>query len=560
MKKILKLVFLLPFLGLFFIHLGSRSPASVKNKASDARLLVVISVDQMRYDFLTRFQPYFKHGFKRLLDEGAVFSDAHHRHAITHTAPGHASLSTGCHPSKHGVVANDFYNPETNDIEYCVVDNGVEIIGVENEGALEGKSPKNLLRTTLGDWMKKDDRRSKVYSVAFKDRSSVLMGGQKANRAFWFDNISTRFVSSSYYKEDFPDWAKTFDARTIMAKELEEGWNKKFDEDVYKVSREDDFFMESGQFLPSFPHSKKYIIGRGVKPEMKDGILLWTSPFGDAFAIEFAKRLIEEEQLGKDDHIDLLNLGCSIADAIGHHYGPYSQEIQDYYLRLDEYLGDFFNFLDEKVGKDRYIVALSSDHGVIPLPEELIRRGVPAKRILSQDFYAAIDSAALEVMQDLELSQSFLLSRGSAGFSLKYEEAYEKKIKPAALQEAFAKALEKIEFIEEVFTTEELEDDDTNDHFLTLYQNSYREDRGFEMKVRYKENYLVNHRNTGTSHGTPYEYDTNVPIIFMGPGFKTGHYENRIATVDFAPTIAWALDVKADKGVDGRPFIGVFEK
>jgi predicted AlkP superfamily pyrophosphatase or phosphodiesterase len=508
----------------------------------------------MRYDYLERFEPYFKHGFKRLLEEGAIFTDAHHQHAITHTAPGHATLSTGCYPSKHGVVENDFFNGETYEVDYCVIDDKVEIIGVDNDGALEGKSPRNLKRSTLGDWFKKSDRDSKVYSVAFKDRASILLSGEDADRAFWFDNLTTRFVSSSYYKEAFPEWALSFDAKTLMAEELEAGWTKKFPEEVYKASREDNFFAESGQFLPYFPHTKKYILGR-VNPAMKDAILLWTSPLGDAFAIKFAERLIQEENLGQDDHVDILNLGCSMADAIGHHFGPYSQEIQDYYLQMDEYLGAFFDFLDNKIGKEHYVVALSSDHGVLPMPEYLAREGKSARRILSQDFDTGIEQAAEEVSQELGLTKPFLISYGTTGFSLQYEEAYEKRVKPAKLQETFAKALEKLDFVEEVFTTAKLEERDPKDEFQRLFQNSFYPDRGYEMKIRYKENYLVNHRSTGTSHGTPYDYDTHVPMIFMGANFRPGKYDERVGTVDFAPTVANALGVKIDKGVDGKVLV-----
>lgn len=542
-------LFISLFLVLFLI-LQVRSTEADENADGDIRLVVMISIDQMRHDYLDRFEPYFKHGFRRLLDQGAVMTDAHHRHAITHTGPGHATLSTGCYPSTHGIMENDFYNPETFGMDYCVKDEKVEIVGVENNGALEGRSPANLQRSTLGDWIKKSNRNSRSYGVAFKDRASILLSGGRADQAFWFDNIATRFISSGYYKEDFPEWVGTMDAKTIMAEQLENGWHKKFPEEVYKASREDNLFTESGQFLPSFPHTKKYIIGR-VNPAMKDAILLWTSPFGDEFTLDFAERLIEEKQLGLGENLDILALGCSAADAIGHHFGPYSQEVQDYYLRMDEYLGDFLAFLDEKVGKDRYVVALSSDHGVVPMPEYSTREGVDARRILIQDFDNAVEQAIAEVMLELDLSKPFVVSWSPTGFSLTYGEAYEKRIRPEGLQDAFARALKKIDYVEEVFTTKELEDSKPKDDYQTLYQRSYHPNRGYEMKIRFKENYLVGYRPTGTSHGTPYRYDTHVPMIFMGPRFKPGKYDKPAATVDFAPTIAESLGVKMDRGVDG---------
>ena len=549
------------FLLLFF---ACDTPTKVQKKTDDIitseevkkvkpKLMVVISVDQMRYDYLERFEPYFQHGLKRLLTEGAVMSNAFYEHSMTGTAPGHATLSTGCHPSKHGVIENNFFNPETADIQYSVRDKNVKIIGVKNNEKIEGVSPKNLLKSGLGDWLKSKNKKSKVFSVALKDRSSILMGGQHPDRAFWFENSSAKFVSSDYYGNDYPEWANAYNGRIMMKEELNKGWHKKMDESVYSVSRSDFFEQEEGQQGSEFPHTIETIRPpyRTYPDKFKRSLLLWSSPYGDAFALKFAEAIIENEKLGTDEDTDLLFVGCSSADVIGHHFGPYSQEVQDYYLYLDGYLGQFLSYLDQNIGKENYYLALSADHGVVPMPEHSAANGLDAKRIRNTEFQDAIDQAEKATKEVLKLQNDFILTSGFQGISLTYGETNQRQISGSKLRSTLAKELKKIDFVEDVFTSDQLEKGGKNP-YLKFYQKSFRQDRGNEIKMHFKKYYLIDYAANGTTHGTPYDYDAHIPIIFTGPTIQPGTLTQKIGIVDLAPTLGHILGLKKQKRIDGK--------
>ena len=522
-------------------------------KSDGPRLVVLLSVDQMRYDFFTRFEDLFEGGLKKVYEEGLVYSNAHHVHSFTGTAPGHATLATGNYPSNHGIIENDFYDPELGRMVYCVADPAAVPVGLYDPQG-PGVSPRNLEKPTLGDRLKNDKKRSKVFGVSFKDRSSVLMTGSKADQAFWFDLATTAFVSSNYYMREFPKWTEPFLGKERYKEEIAEGWHKKFDDSVYERARQDDFLFENGRFLPSFPHTKERMASF-IRSDWKDGLMLYLTPLGDKFTLEFSKELIEKESLGKDPIVDYLAVGCSMADAIGHHFGPYSQEVLDYYLRLDEYLGDFIDYLDEEIGRDNYLLVFTSDHGVLPMPEYLAEKeGIDAKRIQVAPFQEAMYAADASMRTELGLSDTVFFMSSAQGVNLRYQEASQKGIAPEKLREAAKKALEAIDFVEAAYSEEDVKKEPTDgeDEYLDFYRNSYFPGRGHDIKIRFKKHYLVGYPPTGTTHGSPYEYDSRVPLIFFGKQFKHGVYDRRIETVDVAPTIAEILNLKTS-GMDGTP-------
>jgi predicted AlkP superfamily pyrophosphatase or phosphodiesterase len=552
-----------PTLGVFFLIflIACNSGPSSKAEADDGsrpRLVVLISVDQMRMDYFYHFGGFFQHGLKRLWDEGAVFTEAYHLHAYSETAPGHASISTGSHPSRHGITGNNFYVPTTRQMEYCVEDRQVQALGIEEGGNLTGSSPHRLMRSTLGDWLKETSPESKVFAVALKDRASILMAGKKADQAFWFDNMSTRFISSAYYSRSYPNWARRLTGKEVMAREIEAGWLKKLPEEAYPASREDDFEQESGIFTPDFPHTMARM-RPSINQSFRQSLMLWNTPFGDAFTLEFARTLVEREGLGEDGVTDLLIVGCSTADAIGHHFGPFSHEVQDYYVHIDEYLGGFFDYLDEKIGAGRYWLAFTSDHGILPMPEELQRRGFDARRVLTEDFQDAMRQAERMVMKEFDFRENIILLADISGVSLDYREATAKGISKKELRDKVAAALKRIDFVEETFTFDELQATEGNKPYFDYFRNSYYPGRGHEIKLLFKKHTLPSYRQTGTSHGSPYEYDTHVPIIFMGPPFQAGRYDRKVATVDLAPTLAKALGIRPEEGIDGVPLEEAFK-
>ena len=527
------------------------------------RLAVLISVDQMQREYIDRFGEQFDSGFRRLLDDGAVFNNAHYQHAITGTAPGHATLSTGCHPAKHGIMGNSFFTPGGSEFKrvYAVTDPSTTLVGLEEtDKKIYGSSPFNLEVPALGDWLKSVHPDAKVYSVAFKDRSATLMGGLNADRAFWFNQPTTRMVSSTYYKSKFPDWTKYYIGKEVMKSSLEKGWEKLLPEEEYSASREDDFPYELGTQRTTFPHTLHSFMppASNASYEARKGMLLWGSPLGDAYTLEFAKAIIENEKLGMDEIPDILFVGCSVADKIGHQYGPYSQEVQDYYLRLDRYLGNFFAYLDERIGKENYYVALSADHGVVPIPEELVRKGIDAQRIPGRDYNIMIDSIEARLQRELGLQNEFIKLANYQGFALDYSEATSIGITEQYLQRKVANAVDTLPFVEDVYLPEELKLTTNTKKDISFFRNNYRPDRGVEIKIRFSEYTLVGGRTNGTSHGTVYNYDTNVPVIFMGPQVKAQTFNQSAGVVDIAPTLARILNINTPINIDGRPLDYIF--
>lgn len=563
MKK--RIILFLPVLLLFFgcdvLKKTPPKPIVTKVDIEQPKLVVLISVDQMRYDYLERFRSQFDSGFKRLMDDGAVMENANYKHAITGTAPGHATLSTGCHPSNHGIVGNRFYFPGAEKLTYCVTDTSTQLVGIESDKRINGSSPHYLLKPTLGDWLKNQSPQSKVYSVSFKDRSATLMGGKKADRAFWYNQQGAKMISSSYYSGAFPDWTNYYIGKEMFKTSIERGWHKMKEEEAYSASREDDYPYELGVQKPTFPHTLHTFMppASNASYEARRGMFLWNSPMGDAYTLEFAKAIIENERLGMDEIQDVLFVGCSVADKLGHQYGPYSQEIQDYYFRLDRYLGNFFAYLDERIGKENYYVALSADHGVLTIPEELVRRGEDAQRITSNEYSIIIDTIENRLKNELGLLHNFIKVANYQGFALDYEEAMAKGMTKDQLQKKLAAAVDTLPFVADVFTTNMLTANTHQKEYLDFFKNNYRDDRGTEMKIRYYENVLVEGGKNGTSHGTVYEYDTHVPVIFMGPQVRPGDYSQKAGVVDIAPTLARMLNVDIPKDIDGKPLDYIFK-
>lgn len=522
--------------------------SDVTEEPTPPKLVVVISVDQMRYDFFERFEDQFEGGLKRLWDEGAVYSNTHHAHAPTVTAAGHAALSSGCYPRKNGINNNSLYDRVARANLYCVEDTSAHIIGVENDGSLPGRSPKRLQVTTIGDWLKAASPASKVFSVARKDRSAVLLGGQKANRAFWFDNLSSKMISSDYYSDKYPAWADTIVGKEVMSEFLELGWDKKLPEEAYSKLRPDDFDAEAGPFAADYPHNRQRM-RPGYPDATKDLILMLYSPMGDGFILDFAHTLLVEEDLGKGPRTDMLLIGCSAADAIGHHFGPESHEVLDYYLYLDAYLEDFFAFLDDGIGRDAYWVVLSSDHGVAPLPEALQGQNPYGERILSTDFVTMADSIESLVQVQMGLKES-LFEKLSGGVYLDYTESDSLGLERTEVRNVVANQMRALDFIEDAYTSDELESD-VDRPFIQYYRNAYIPILSPDVLLRKSEFALI-HGPAGTSHGSPYTYDTHVPVVFWGDPFESAKYDRPTETVDLAPTLAKLLGCKPDSEVDGK--------
>ena len=392
--------FILPLLLLIFLFFAL---SSCSRKSPPApRLAIVIVVDQMRADYFQRFAGYFSGGLARLQKDGAVFLNTHHRHADTETAPGHATLSTGSFPAHHGIISNNWFDASAGKSIYAVADSQVHIFDSNNG---EGRSPHLLMRPALGDWLKKQHAGAKVISVSRKDRSAILLGGQKPDGAYWFNFQNGGFTSSTYYFEKLPAWVAEWNSQHLAGAYRGKVWEKIRPPDEYLASSEDLFDGEEGGLQSAFPHAFS-----GDTTKTSDEYYHWfaETPFADELTLAFAETAMRVEQLGSDEIPDLLCIGLSSTDAVGHGYGPQSQEMQDNLMRLDQKLGEFLAKVDQHVGLQNCVIGLSSDHGVLPLPEELRRRGYESARIPVEEVFAEVSGILTEMSQELGMRRPLL--------------------------------------------------------------------------------------------------------------------------------------------------------
>ncbi len=461
---------------------------------------------------------------------------------------------TGKFPSGSGIANNSYYDKTVHKEVYCVEDERSTIVGVDNDGALPGRSPKLLMSTGITDWFKKGYKGSRVYSVSKKDRAAIIMGGQKPDAVYWFDGLSGQMISSLYYMKNVPDWVTQFNGKEEIADEIENGWVKYADESVYAGLRADNFIYENGIFIPDFPHTMQRML-RGVPESQKVAAMMTATPMSDKIILNFTQELIEREKIGQGESPDMLMISCSAADAVGHHFGPESHEVMDHFLYLDSYLDGFFGFLDEKLGKDNYWVVMSSDHGVIPMPEAMQERNVEGARRIPDAYMVGVIDSIEDAVQEKFGLESIVIESLIGGVYINYLDVDALGLKRQDIADMVATELKKHDFIEDAFTSFEIEGKE-NRGFASTIRRGYIPGKSPDVMIIPKENVLI-HSQTGTTHGSVHSYDTHVPVLFMIPGVESKRINRQISTSDIAPTLADLLNLKADKRVHGEPLAEV---
>lgn len=513
-----------------------RPPAS-RVAPGGPKLILFLAVDQMRADYLERFRPLWTGGFQRLLEAGTVFTEARHEHALTETSPGHATLATGLIPRHHGIVENYWYDRQKGETVYSVDDER------------HGSSPAKLLGSTLGDWLKQADPFSRVWSVAGKDRAAVLMGGKRADGAFWYDRRKGRMTTSSYYRRGRPAWLDDRELKSYAGGLFGAEWQPSprtaavlADPEaraLYGILEADE-----GDFPNRFPH-----LGGDLTPVPDASFYgsIYGSPFLDELTGMAAERLLVAERLGQDEHPDLLFVSFSATDTVGHTFGPNSPELLDTLLRLDQVLGRLLDRAEQEVGRGNLLISLSSDHGVVPLPEVDARLGGSARRL---------DNGALLCFQSIgrRLSCPECIS---AYWTLDEEELRARKVERLAFEREVAQLVASCAEVEKVWTRSELEPGEgPADPMGRLFAASYFPGRSPDFLLQLRAGYLPN-RAVGTTHGTPHDYDRHVPWIVLIPGGKPGQISERVATVDVAPTVAKLAGIPVPADRDGRDRSGL---
>ncbi len=514
--------------------------------AEKPKLAVIIVVDQMRSDYLPRQQELFSGGFRRLLDQGFHFTEVYHEHAYTETGVGHATIATGCYPSHHGIVGNDWWSNSRSGWVYCAEDSSA---GILERPSSDGRSPRNLLRPVFGDWLRRSSPQSKSYAVTGKDRSAILMAGFEG-MAYWYYPSDGTFVTSAYYLNTYPAWVDSFNLRRPAADYTDSTWDHLLPIDKYVGA--DAVAAENDGKQTTFPHRFNYAPDQ--KPKKYYGEFRY-SPFFDQLILRFARELIINEQLGADSIVDLLMVGCSAGDYVGHAYGPSSHEIQDYYLRLDRYLYSFFAFLDSAVGTGQYVLALTGDHGVVPLPEELMQKGIEAGRINGDTLAATLKDVGAAVAAEVKCTRNVVVTGGD-GVILSYSEAATRGYDEQRLRSTVNERIHRLSFVADAYTRDDLVSSANSDHpFVSLYRNSYNPDRSPDIILRFREHWIISDEPHGTSHGTPYVYDRHVPLIFYGEGVKAGLDTLKAASVDVVPTLSELVGIAPPPDLDGRSLL-----
>jgi predicted AlkP superfamily pyrophosphatase or phosphodiesterase len=504
------------------ISLFSQSPSS------KPKLIVALVIDQFRYDYLVRFRADYHYGLARLLEQGAVFTNAHHEFFPTVTAIGHTTFMTGAAPSVTGIIANEWYDRASKAPVTSVSDPSTKTLG--GVPGTIGSSPRRLLVDTFPDELRLAGMASKIIGISIKDRSAILPVGHQADAAYWFDSgYSDHFVTSSYYMKQLPEWVTAVNAGHPASKYLGVSWFP-FD---------------------AKPGGKPFCtMVAGTDVRYCGGIE--ATAFGNELLEDFAERVLVNEKLGQHDGIDVLMLSLSSNDYVGHAMGPDAAEVRDISIRTDQLLGKLFDLIDDRLGKGNTLVVLTADHGVAPVPEENQKRKMPGGRL---------DSGLLKDALEKALSNRFgkgpwvvvVPYESTGSYYLNYDTVAKWKADKAEAVRIAAETARAFPHIARVFTRDGLlrgeGGADAVGRAVTL---GFYAPRAADLVAVPEPYYIFSASATGTTHGTPYIYDTHVPIIFYGAGIGPGVYHERVAVSDIAATLAALLGVEPPSGSSGR--------
>lgn len=495
--------------------------------ADKPKLLLTIVIDQFRYDYLTRFRSEYRAGLARLLNEGAVFTDARYPQAPTVTAVGHSTVMSGAPPSLSGIIGNEWYDRTARARVTSVSDGNTRLLGADKDGP--GSSPRRMLVSTLPDELKIAEKADKVIGISIKDRSAVLPAGHMADAAYWFDSSSKKFVTSTYYRYDTRAWVAAFNLRVPLSPYQHEKWKaldaKPEDPPFCFMSKDD------GEPVCDFD----------------------ATPYSNVMLEDFAENAIKEEDLGRHKHMDVLALSFSGNDYVGHAVGPDSPQVRDISIRTDRLIGKLLDFLDTQLGKGNTLVVLTADHGVAPVPEENVDRKMPGGRLNNAQIAKVLDAALAERFG----KGDWILNSGGEVVYLNLDTMADRKVDPAEARRVAAQAARSIPHIARVFTRDQLENGEpAADRVGAAVLMGYYGARSGDLVLIPEPYYLFG--AGGTGHSTPYGYDNHVPVIFWGPGIRHGVFHEPVRVNDIAPTLAALFEVETPSGSIGRVLSEIF--
>ncbi len=538
-----KTVFLL-LLVVFAQQVISQTKTSVST-GSKPKLVVGIVIDQMRWDYLYRFQPLFKAngGFKRMMGEGFSCDNTMIPYAPTVTACGHTCVYTGSVPAIHGISGNAWWDNQLNRVVYCSEDKSVKTVGSNTDAGQ--MSPKNMLTTSICDELRiSSNFKSKVIGIALKDRGSILPAGHSANAAYWYDSKNGQFITSSFYMDALPAWVNQFNNRKLVDSLYALGWKTGLSKETFADYATDDVKVYEGKPFGKdaigFPYDLSAFIG-------KDYSKISTTPHGNSLTTEMAKAAVIAEQLGKGTATDFLAVSFSSTDYIGHSFGPNSWEHIDDYVKLDDELGKLLSFLDTQVGKNQYTVFLTADHAVAHVPGFMKEHRLPAGNF--------DDNTARKEMNDM-IKEKYGVSNAVESLfnyqvSLNHHKLDSAKADINAIKQQIIQILLKKDAVANAFETSKIMATSIPQVQREMFANGYYPNRGGDIQFVLKSGYMEG-GTTGTTHGLWAPYDAHIPLLFYGWGIKKGSSHKEVYMTDIAPTVAALLKIQMPSGNIGH--------
>ena len=526
-----------------------------KNKSTQLdrpKLVVGLVVDQMRWDYLYRYyEKYGNDGFKRLLNQGYSLNNVHINYIPTYTAIGHTTIYTGSVPAIHGIAGNDWFDKTTGKNVYCTADDTVKGVGTTSS-KVGNHSPRNLWSTTITDeLLLATNFKAKVVGVSLKDRASILPAGHNPTGAYWFDDTTGDFVTSSYYRNELPKWVTDYNNQKIGENLVKNGWNTLLPIAQYTESSPDNSPWEGLQGkskTPTFPYNNlaaEYQVSKGD---------IRSTPFGNTLTLGLAKASIKGEQLGADAVTDFLAINLASPDYAGHKFGPNSIEVQDVYLRLDQDLAEFFKYLDQTVGKDQYTVFLSADHG-----------GAHAKGFMDEHkmptgFYGEDNKEFNEMLKNQFKVDRLITKITNNQVYLDEKLMAEQKLDAEQVKQFLIDILNKDTSVLFAVDMKKAGSSSVPEPIRTRIVNGYNWQRSGDIQVIYHDSWLPTYSKLGTTHGSWNSYDSHIPLIFMGWGIKPGESNKEYSMTDIAPTLSALLKIQFPSGNIGNPIVEVIEK
>jgi len=524
--------------------------------ADSPKLVVGIVVDQMCYEYLYRYEPKFcENGFRTFLEKGTNCRNTLYNYVPTYTGPGHASIYTGAVPADHGIVGNEWFERESGQLINCVDDNTVQPVGTTS---VDGKcSPKNLKTYTISDQLKLTYPGAKVISMSIKDRGAILPGGHLSDGTYWYDYETGRFITSSFFEPQLPDWVDRLNKEGQVDRYMSGTWNTLLDISAYAESGPDNSPYEvllPGKSTPTFPYDLKAMSAIGSKYQ-----LFTTTPHANTLLTELAIRSIEPENLGKDGQTDLLCISYSTPDIAGHAFGPYSVELEDVYIRLDLELGRLIKSLEEKVGKDQFIIFLTADHAVVPVPKFLTDKKMPGGYLYINDYLKNLEASVKQ-----KFGVDLILAEENQNIYLDHSRMDSLGIERTEVADFIAIQIGKWPGVKRSYTFKEIELPGSDDGWRDMIKRGYHPAESGDVIFILEPGYLLKSVETlsshkGTSHGSAFNYDTHVPLLWYGKGIPEMQLIRPINITDIAATLTHLLYLQRSGAMTGQPIEELFD-